>query len=62
MIILGLFLSLGRTQNCDVGWEPPGCSHIAFGKEVSGREKLSAQAFQRNHRFHWIKVQRENLG
>lgn len=62
VVILGLFLTLGCTHNCDVGRELPSGSHIAFGKEVSGREKLSAQGFQRNHRLLWIKVQKENLG
>ena len=39
----------------------PAAPYGAFGREVSGGEKPSAQGFWKNHCFHWIKVQKENL-
>lgn len=52
VVILGPFLSLRCTQNCEGEWESPSCSPVAIKKEASGGEKPSAQGCLRNHGFH----------
>lgn len=64
MIILGP-LSLTGDAHKTVTWGRilPAARLLPLEKRsVSGREKLSAQGFWRNHSLHWIKVQKENLG